>query len=76
MASFIGAGVIGAGVTGEFVSSGLVGRSVGLSVFSAGGSMQLVKAKHFWSMGQSLLLEEGHLTEQPVFACSQFAPQK
>jgi len=68
--------VIGAGVTGESVNGGLVGRSVGLTVFSAGGSMQLVNAKHFWPMGQSSLLEEGHLTEQPVFACSQSAPQK
>ena len=52
-----GAGVIGAGVFG-----GLVGRSVGFSV-SGVGSRHVVKAKHFWSKGQSSLFDEGHASE-------------
>jgi len=76
VASSVGAGVIGAGVTGEDVYGGLVGRSVGLPVSGGGGSLQLVKAKHFWFPGQSSLLEEGHLMAQPVFASAQSLPQK
>lgn len=38
--------------------------------------MQVVYAKHFSPAGHSSLLEDGHLTEQRVFASCQFFPQK